>query len=140
MGYGCSVVGMDARAEHGTKLRHLNRWPEPFADRATMVIVIAGTFPRISVSGMLRTDDRKSSQTTSCRLDEWSVILNTCFHVDHSKSDSRPARRIGSVKAKPVARLERSPKTRCFPRLETSRSRRWPTRLSMARVKSWKTL
>jgi hypothetical protein len=26
------------------------RWPEPFADRAAVVIVIAGIFPRISVT------------------------------------------------------------------------------------------
>jgi hypothetical protein len=37
--------------------------------------------------------------------------MNTFQRVDHSKGDSRPARRTRSVKAKPVARLERSPKT-----------------------------
>jgi hypothetical protein len=58
------------------------------------VIVIAGGFPKIFVTGDGSDGNCKSSHSTSCCLDEMSVILNTFFHVDHSKSDSRPARRI----------------------------------------------
>jgi hypothetical protein len=58
--------------------------------------------------------NRFATQTRTCRfiaLDDQYVLMNTSQHVDHSKGDSRPARRTRSVKAKPVARLERSPKT-----------------------------
>jgi hypothetical protein len=34
------------------------------------------------------------------------VLMNTTPYVDHSQGDSRPARRIGSAKAKPVACLK----------------------------------
>ena len=44
-------------------------------------------------------------------LDGISVRVNTIRDVDHSKDDPRFARRVGSVKAEPVARLERSAKT-----------------------------
>jgi hypothetical protein len=44
-------------------------------------------------------------------LDDDSVRMNAHSHVDHSKGNPRFARRTGSLKAKPIASLERSPKT-----------------------------
>jgi hypothetical protein len=66
--------------------------------------------------------DRKSFNRQVCGLDNFGVILNTPPHVDHPKSDSRLARRVGIIKAEPVARLE------CFAETSTGSFRGWKRR------------
>jgi hypothetical protein len=66
---------------------------------------------KIPIPRSQRICDANPDLAGSIALDEQCVLMNTYQHADHPKGDSRLARRTRSVKAKPVALLERSPKT-----------------------------